>query len=263
VKSSVIPFDADVAAGIRAWRLWTAWAWLDTLQRYRRSLIGPFWMTISMALTIGGMGLVFGTLFRQPLTDFFPYLTAGMITWQLISGMVNESCTVFTLQDRFIKQLNLPLSIYPQRNVAKQFILFAHHFAIFVLVAVIFRSKVTVYTLLAPVGLAVLFLNGVAVSLFIGTLATRFRDIGPIVTNLVQLAFFVTPVLWKPELLGHRRYIADLNPLYHFVEIVRRPLLGELPSGLTMAVVLAITVINTAVALWFFGRYRKRIAYWV
>jgi lipopolysaccharide transport system permease protein len=250
-------------AAIKNWRLWTMWAWLDILQRYRRSLIGPFWTTLSMGLTIGGMALVFSTLFRQNLADFFPYLVASMITWQLFSTTVNESCTIFTGNERLIKQLNLPLSIYAKRNAAKQIIIFGHHLVIFVLAAVFLPVKVNFATLLAPVGIAILFLNGVWVGLLIGTLCTRFRDIHPIVTNLLQLLFFVTPVFWKPEMLGNHIYIATLNPLFHFIEIVRKPLLGEMPDAISIAMTLGITIIGGTLGLWFFGRFRHRIAYWV
>lgn len=255
--------DRDVLAGARAWRLWTTWAWLDMLQRYRRSMIGPFWTTLSMGLTVGGMGVVFGTLFNQKLSDFFPFLTAGMITWQLISTLITESCLIFIANERIIKQLNLPLSIYAQRNTMKQLIIFAHHFVIYIVIAFIFGIRINFATLIAPIGIAIIYVNGFLMALLVGTLCTRFRDIPPIVTNLVQLAFFVTPVMWKPELLGDRAYIAHFNPLTHFVEIVRRPLLGEMPDMISFIFVGVTTIVFGIVGLWFFGRYRHRIAYWV
>lgn len=260
---SLILFDEDVAAGVRAWRLWTRWAWIDMIQRYRRSVIGPFWATISMTLTIGGMGLVFATLFNQKISEFLPYLAAGMIVWQLIQVTLNESCYLFLLNERMIRQFNLPLTIYVQRHVSKQFIIFAHQIVAFVLVAAIFGSPVTWWTLLAPIGLAMIYVTGVFVSLLIATLCARFRDIPPIVANIVQLAFFVTPVMWKADLLRGKAFIAEFNPLFHFIEVVRQPLLGAPPTLLNYAVVTGSMVFLGAVSLAFFSRFRHRVAFWL
>jgi ABC-type polysaccharide/polyol phosphate export permease len=259
----LILVDDDILAGIRAWRLWTTWAWVDMIQRYRRSVIGPFWTTISMGLTISGMGLVFSTLFGQKISEFLPYLAAGMITWQLIQMTLTEGCTIFLLNDRMIRQFNLPLSIYAQRHVAKQFIIYAHHLVIFVLVALVFGIQVNFWTFLIPIGLALIFATGIAVSLLIGTLCARFRDIPPIVTNIVQLAFFVTPVMWKAELLGDKMFIAQLNPLFHFIEVVRRPLLGAPPTLVNYLVVVGSMVLAGFIALLFFHRFRHRVAFWL
>lgn len=255
--------DDDVLAGARAWRLWTTWAWIDMIQRYRRSVIGPFWATISMAMTIGGMGIVFATLFGQRMSDFLPYLAAGMITWQLIAMTLTESCMIFLLNDRMIRQFNLPLSIYAQRHVAKHFIVFGHHLIIFVLVAALFGTHVNFWTLMAPFGMALIFISGFSVSLLIGTLCARFRDIPPIVGNVVQLAFFVTPVMWKAELLGDKAFLAEFNPLLHFIEVVRRPMLGEPATLLNYTVVVAVTLGVSAIMLAFFSRFRHRIAFWL
>ena len=94
--------------------------------------------------------------------------------------------------------------------------------------------------------------------------SARFRDIPQLINSIVQIVFFVTPIMWKPELLRSRDpIIADFNPFYHLVEIVRAPLLGQLPSAKSYMAVLLITLVNVMIVGAFFARFRSRISYWV
>jgi ABC-2 type transport system permease protein/lipopolysaccharide transport system permease protein len=94
-------------------------------------------------------------------------------------------------------------------------------------------------------------------------ISARFRDIPQLVNSVVQIVFFVTPIMWKPELLQHRTYIADANPFFHLVEIIRGPLLGSVPDPKHYLAALIITLLNLVVAGLFFARFRSRISYWV
>jgi ABC-2 type transport system permease protein/lipopolysaccharide transport system permease protein len=116
---------------------------------------------------------------------------------------------------------------------------------------------------LATLGVAIICLNGSWISLLMGTLSARLRDIPPIATSLLQVAFFLTPVFWHPEQLGKRGLIVNFNPFRYFLDVVREPLLGGIISSTTWLVVSAITVAGSLVGFLFFARYRSRIAYWV
>jgi ABC-type polysaccharide/polyol phosphate export permease len=116
---------------------------------------------------------------------------------------------------------------------------------------------------LAPVGLALIALNGAACGMILGVLSARFRDIPPIVSNAVQLIFFITPVLWRPENLKSRVWVVDWNPLYYLLEIVRRPLVGESPPLSFWAIAIGFTIASLAVGFSLFARFRGRVAYWV
>lgn len=255
--------DPDIAAGIRSWRLWTTWAWIDTRQRYRRSVLGPFWITLSLGAWIVGLGVVFSILFGMKLEDFLPYVCAGMILWRLIFNMVNGGCEVFIGNEQIIKQINLPLSYYVFRLIAKQFIFFFHHIIIFVLIAAIFGVVPSSALMLAVPGLALLFVNGVWIALLLGMICARFRDVPQIVETVLQVTFFVTPVFWMPAQLGSKGVIAYMNPVYHFIEIVRQPLLGQPPTELNWIVVLVTTIVGAGVTAILFRRFSRRVAYWL
>jgi len=253
----------DLTRGIRSIHLWPMLAWMEIRQRYRRSVIGPFWLTISTGALIGGMGPLYGKLMGLDLATYFPYLAISLVLWQFISSMINESCTTFIAAEAYIKQIKLPLTVHVLRVVTRSLIIFFHNLVIVVIVLAFYPQPLGWGLLLVPVGWALIALNGVWVGVLLGLLSARFRDIPPIVGSVVQVAFFLTPVLWTRSLLGRHAWAADLNPFYHFLEVGRAPLLGHIPSATTWVAILLITFGGYAVAIAFFSRFRARIAFWV
>lgn len=254
----------DIMSGVRNWYIWMTMGWLDIKLRYRGSVLGPFWITISMSVTIAAMGFLYGTLFRIELHDYLPFLTLGFLAWQLISALIIEGCTTFVSVDRFIKQVHFPYSVYVYRLVWRNLIIFLHNLVVYVGVALVFRITPTPATLLIIPGLILIALNGAWVAMLLGMICARFLDMPQVFASLVQLSFFVTPVIWKPGLLrGRAYYFVDANPFHHFVELVRSPLYGQAPSALTWAVVVGMSVGGWLMTLLIFRRYRTRIAFWV
>jgi ABC-type polysaccharide/polyol phosphate export permease len=253
----------DLQDGISSIHVWSTLGWLEIKQRYRRSTLGPFWLTISTGAMIAGMGPLYSRLFNQDLSAYFPYLTVSFIVWLFISGLITDSCLAFISAEGFIKQVKLPLTIHILRLVWKNLIIFGHNFIIVLIVLLFYRQAWDWHLLLVPLGVLMIVVNGLWVGILFGSICARFRDIPQIVTSLVLVAFFLTPIMWKPETLGKYRWTADINPLYHFLEIVRTPLLGEAPNLLSWKVVIFITLAGYATMLLFFSRYRARIAYWV
>ena len=253
----------DVVSGLALWRLWVALGWNDILQRYRRSLLGPFWLTASMAIMVIALGVLYAELFHTPIHDFLPFLCLGLLIWNFLSSFLTEAGTLFTGAESYIKQIRLPYSVYVYRSCWSKLIIFAHNFVIYFGVLLYFEIWPGAAALLVIPGLIVLVFNGALASLCIGMISTRFRDIPPLIGSLVQIVFFVTPIMWEPKILQHKAYIADLNPFFHFVEIMRAPLLGNVPTLNNYLAVLMITAINIAATGAFFIRFRSRISYWV
>ena len=101
------------------------------------------------------------------------------------------------------------------------------------------------------------------VGLLLGLVSARFRDVPQIVASVVQIAFFLTPIIWKPELLPERALLLDLNPFFHFVEVVRAPLLGQMPGLTSWLATLGVTLGGWLVTLAMYRRFHWRIPYWV
>jgi ABC-2 type transport system permease protein/lipopolysaccharide transport system permease protein len=235
----------------------------DIRQRYRRSIIGPFWITLSMGIMVGALGLLYGTIFKQDMHDYLPFLAAGFIFWGLISSMITDGTRVFIGAEGLIRQLPAPLSVHVYRLLWSNLITFAHNVAIFVVVALWYGINPGWNVLLVLPALGLLFLNGFWLALLLGLLSARFRDIPLVVASVVQVVFFVTPVIWKANMLPGRALILDLNPFYHLIEVLRAPLLGHVPAVENSLAVIVVTLVGWAVALWFFSAYRWRLAYWV
>ena len=252
----------DVVEGACAFRLWGMLGWQDVRQRYRRSTLGPFWLTISMGALVGGLGVLYAGLFRMDIADYLPFVAAGLIIWGLLSGLITEGCAAFIGAEGIIKQVNLPLSVHVYRVVWRNLIVFAHNVAIYVAAAVIFSIQPGWTGLLVLPGLALLCLNGVWMGLLLGLVSARFRDVPQIVASVVQGAFFLTPIIWKPELLPDRAFVLDLNPFFHLVELVRAPSLGQAPGLVSWFAAAGITLGGWLVTLLMYRRYRWRIAYW-
>jgi ABC-type polysaccharide/polyol phosphate export permease len=253
----------DVLEGLRRWELWGTMGWYDVRQHYRRSVLGPFWVTLSMAIMVGTLGFLYGGLFSHSMRDYLPYLALGLIFWAFIASSMTEGCTVFTAAAPFIHQVNAPLSIYPFRLLWKNLIILAHNAAVFVVVAAVFGVWPGATGLLVIPALMVLCLAALSISALLGLLTSRFRDIPPIVTSLVQVLFFVSPILWKPEQVPARAIFVNSNPFFHLLNIVRQPLLGELPALSSWIFSLVLTLAIVLLAGFCFVRFRSRVAYWV
>ena len=253
----------DLVQGARARYLWGLLGWQDLRRRYRRSMLGPFWLTISMGVLVAALGTLYGTLLKLEIAEYVPFLALGFIVWSLISGLITDGCTAFISVESIIKQTNLPLSVHVYRIVWRNFLIFCHNAAIFVVVAALFAIWPGWTGLLALPGLVLLCLNGIWVGLLLGIISARFRDVPPIVASVVRILFFVTPIIWMPELMPGRALVLDFNPLYHFVELVRAPLLGQVPGFVSWLAVSGITLGGWLVAFVLLRGYRWRIAYWV
>ncbi|KXX66331.1 ABC transporter permease [Marichromatium gracile] len=254
---------ADVRNGWKHYELWGTLGLHDVRQRYRRSKLGPFWITISMGIMVLALGLLYGQIFGQDLHDYLPFLAAGFVIWGLISAIILDGSEAFIAAEGMIKQLNAPLSIYVYRKLWSALIAFAHNIWVFVGVALWFGVSWDWSLLWVFPALALLLLNGLWIGLFFGLLSARFRDVPLIIASMVQVLFFITPVIWKPEMLPGRALLLHLNPFYHLVEVIRAPLLGQPPALTNWLAVLLLAAVGWAVTLLFYSAYRWRIAYWV
>jgi ABC-type polysaccharide/polyol phosphate export permease len=240
------------------------WAWLDTVCQYRRSRIGPFWETINVAVMIGGLTLVSSAVFGGNVFGHMGYIGAGIIAWSAISAMITEGPNTFVRYGSLITSTNIDVEIYVARTVFKTLITFAHHLIIYAIGVVFLVVPLGWTSLLAIPGIVLVFFNGFWVVTVLAFICARFRDVELIVRNLLQLAFFVTPVFWDyQQVAGDRRFIVDFNVLFHFLEIIRAPLLGHVPSARNYLVVASVTVLGSALALLVSRRMQRELAFFV
>ena len=237
----------------------------DVKQRYKRSAIGAMWLTISMTVMIITMGFVFGHIFNTPLHDFFPYLASGIILWGFISAVLSEGCMAFIESEAMIKHLPLPYFTFILRLLWRNLLILSHNIVILPFVLWAVGRNFHVEAFLSIPGLLLLLINLMWIVLILATLCARYRDMPQIVQSLIQVIFYVTPVMWMRQTLPGEtgKILIEWNPLFHMIDVVRAPLLGDVPSLLSYAVTILMAVLGWIIAIQFYRRYRFKIAYWV
>lgn len=253
----------DFQEALAGYRAWTALAWVDIKHRYRRSVLGPFWITITMGVLIAGVGTLYGLLFKLPLRDYLPYIALGDIVWIYMSTAAQDGCGAFAASENMIRSIKLPFMTHVLRVVTRTFIIFLHGAVAYVPFVLWLGIKPEATWLMAIPGVIIIALMTVPLTTLLAVMATRFRDIQPIVSNVVQMAFFLTPIIWKPDMLGKHRWVADMNPFYHFIQLVRAPLMGQLPTSQTYVFCIASIVVLSMLAVLVFTAARRKISVWV
>ncbi|MDR6635011.1 lipopolysaccharide transport system permease protein [Phyllobacterium sp. 1468] len=258
----------DISSSVKNFRLAALLGWQDVAQRYRRSSVGAFWLTINMGVLIGALGLVFGTIFNSPMSEFLPFICVGLIMWNYFSSLVNEGCGSFISNSDTMLQLPIPFFTYILRTWWRNTIILAHNMVIFPLVLLIFGKFVNFNSLLFIPGFVLVSLNLLWVMIVLAVLCTRYRDLTQIVQNIMQVGIYVTPIMWMASNLpggtqSRLWLMLDLNPFFHLISIVREPLLGGTATPINWLISIAMAIVGWLIALLFLNRYRLRITYWL
>jgi lipopolysaccharide transport system permease protein len=253
----------DILDGLRLWRLACTLGWLDIKLRYRGSALGPFWLTLSTAVMVAALGILYSALFRIKINDYLPFLALSQVLWAFLSTLIADSCVCLTSSEALILSIRMPVSVHALRVVVRGLLILAHNVVVIVGVDVWFSLWPGAVLPLAIPGLLLWAVDAFAVALLLGAVGARFRDIPPIVASVVQIAFFMTPIIWKPELLKEKVWLLPYNPFYSLIEVVRGPMLGYLPSAMAwiMAVVYSLVLLGLTWRL--LVRARGRVTFWL
>lgn len=253
----------DWWAGTRNVELWSTLAWYDIVLRYRRSMLGPLWLTISMGAMLIGMGPLYSTLFNVPINKFFPHLTLGIITWQFFTSSISDGCQVFISAAQYLKQGEFSRSIFVWRSLARQVIQLAHHMILYLPVALWAGISFSANFFFVVPGILIVLVNLHAISIILGIVCARFRDVAQIVASVLQLLMFMTPVFWFPDNLPARAKFVLMNPLAQMMDVIRLPLLGAAPAPGTWWFLGILTVLNVTLAAILYTRFRRTLVFWI
>jgi lipopolysaccharide transport system permease protein len=253
----------DVVEGLRLWPLARSLGWLDIRLRYRGSLLGPGWLTLSTAVMIVSLGVLYSALFNTDVHEYLPFLALSQILWAFLSTMVSEGCACFTQAESMILAVRMPLFLHALRTLVRNVLVLAHNVVVLVGVYLYFQIDPGWTALLSLPGMALWVVDMLAICLLLGAFCARFRDVGPIVGSVMQIAFFLTPVIWQPAQLGLHQWMLPFNPFFSLLEVVRAPLLGYVPSHTVWKCALLYSGILCAVSWLFFVRARGRVPFWM
>lgn len=265
-KNAIILACVDYWQGLLSWRMWSYMAFADIRRRYRRTVIGPFWTTLNLAIFIISMGFLFSSLWKTNIEEFLPYFSSGFICWTLTATIITESCATFTSVEGLLKQIALPYASFSWLVLARNLLVFLHQIVIYICIAFIFHISVTAYTFLIIPALFLFFLTASWLAMLLGLLCARFRDVQQVVGSLLQISMFVTPIFWPVSQLGGgtRAYLlVNANPLYHYVSVIRQPLLGIAPSFMNWLVVGGITILGWALTMLVMSQKHRQLIFWL
>jgi ABC-type polysaccharide/polyol phosphate export permease len=252
---------------LRTWRNLRkgfSWAWLDVVCQYRRSRIGPLWETINVLVMTLGITVVSSAVFGSLVKDQIAYVGLGVIVWAVISALITEGSGTFVRNREFILSSNLSIDFYVGRTIFKTLITFAHHFALYFVGLAVGLLHPGWTSLLAIPGIVLVYVNGYWTVTLFALLCARFRDLELIIRNLLQLAFFVTPIFWDyRHIASDRAFIVDYNVLFYLLDVVRGPLLGEVPPLNRYLVLLGLAAAGYVVTFHVYRRMRRKLAFFV
>lgn len=252
--------------GFLCWHLWIHMATSEIRRRYRRTLLGPFWVTLNVAIFIGMMGLVFPILWHTNVKTYLPFFASGFILWSFVATSITEACGTFFDMRGLIKQIPLPYSVYAFTVVTRNVIILCHHLVVYVIIVLIFGVPINFNTVLFVPAMLLLCLTSSWVSILLGLLAVRFRDVKQVVTNFLQIAMFVTPIFWMPAQLGsswQAKLLVTANPLYHFVALARAPLLGQPPILMNWVAGIGVCILGWVFTMKLLGKYHRHLVFWL
>ena len=253
----------DMSLAVRQYRLALFLAWEDIRQRYVRTMLGPLWIVLSTGIWFGVMGFVMANLFHQNVATYMPFVVTGLLCWVLISTCISESTQVLVQSAPLITSFPIPIFTHYIRFVLRNTIIFLHNALILLIVLIIFPPQVNLYTLLVVPGLMIDLLILISLSIFLSLANLRYRDTHLAVASAMQILPFVTPIFWDKAMLENHRWIADINPFYHMIQIMRAPILGEAPPFLSWVIAGGLAATMLLLSMSFFIRYRHRIIFWL
>ena len=254
----------DIREGLQAHKAWRAFAANDVAQRHRRALLGRFWIVAAMGIAVGAIGSVYARVMQLPPASYVPFIAAGLVVWYLISAVLARSPTVFAGPEGFIKAVYVPKTFFVARLIYKNVIIFIANLVVVAAVTLIYPPEHIGGLIFFPIGLMLVIVNLFWITLILGTLSTRYRDLAPLTISVIQILFLVTPVIYQPDQLAQDlNWITYVNPLANLMSVLRDPLLGQWPAAIRIAICSVMGVFGSLVALLVFARARPMIVLWI
>ncbi len=256
-------FSTDIKPGIVDFHRWTSLALRDLKTAYRRSYLGIVWISLSTIITLLALAFVYSYLFPVTLSEYLPFLGVSYVTWGYISMSLTSSCHVFTGKQTYIRQQPLPLTVFILSRISVNTFIYLNNLAIALLCVLLIGDGFSWTMLILPASILIMTVTTFAMSMLLGVMTCRYRDVGQVISSLTLLAFFVTPVLWKPEFLSGRAVIANANPFYHYIELIRAPIIDHTIPYTSLLITLCLTSVFVVIGYLVISRKRNVIPFWV
>jgi ABC-type polysaccharide/polyol phosphate export permease len=264
-RTNLIKAWHDLINSFVYWRIFGVIGINDIKKRYSRSRIGQFWLTISLAINIFTLGIVWSYLFKMPIAQYLPFLAAGTIFWTYLSACIIEGTNLYITSSSYLRELNIPKLTYLNSLIVRNVIVLGHNILVLIPIYFFFSIPISIINIIfSVIGLIITSIFLFPVIIFVSLLSLRFRDLSNIIASTMQIMFYITPIMWKVNLMPERfqPYII-LNPFAVFLSICRDPLFSiNIPISYWLAAIIY-TILAWLVAFPFFSKFRARIVYWI
>lgn len=243
--------------------LWWRVSIEQTATRYRRTLLGPFWLASSTLATAFSLAIVFGGMFGGSISENLPFIMIGVVSWSLAGGVLPELANTFVTGSGVMQVQKLPVSFHAYLQMSRVLIGFLHQIiGLWILLIVLKLAVVPHWHLLLT--LPMLLVTGFFMSIPISMLAVRFRDINYMISFVAQAMFMLTPVFWRRTQVPPRlHWMVDLNPFAHLLEILRQPLMGHPAPTANLMASLAIMAVAGVLCVLSLTFFRRRVVFWL
>jgi ABC-type polysaccharide/polyol phosphate export permease len=251
---------SDLGAALRLRSVWWALASEDVADSHRRTVLGPVWPLLNYLLFVGTLILILGD--GGGKAHFTSYVAAGMLVWLFINDTLSMSVSLFAREEGFIKGTVLPISLYVLRQTLV--IAIRSFYALLGAIPVLLYGGMELTPALLSVvpAIAVLLLTAPAVGVLLGIAAAYFPDLRFMVVNVTRLLMFLTPVFWMPAGAGGwRGALYHWNPLTHYIDIVRQPMIAGTIAWNSWAITLSISALLSVAALVMLGKFNRQIVF--
>lgn len=253
----------DLVQSFKESRIWAALAMNDIRGRYRGSLLGPFWITLTTAAFVGGIGLLYAGIMRVPLEQYLPYLTTGVVIWNMIASGITESGDTFPIASGILKQTSISPLVFVWRTILRVIINFLHEVVVILVVLGIFHYLPHTRFLDLPLGFAVIILNLAWLSCLVAIISARYRDVPQIVRAIVQFLFFLSPVIWLPGAGRAAASVVKYNPVSYMLDVTRTPLLGGAPHPQSYLILVLLALFGGLFTFFVYASVRRRIVHYI
>lgn len=253
----------DLISPILEPNIWMTIGYLDVLQSYRRSFLGPIWITLSIAIQAFAMTFIFGALFGVPTKEYSQFIVTGLIAWSWLLSMLTESGNVFIVNAKYIKETAISKPILIWSSAFRLMIISAHNLILFAFLVVTGSIAFSYIHLFIPAIFLLYFLLSIPLTLIMGILFARYRDIPRLISSTIVILMFITPIFWKAEMLGGiRGKIVQLNPFMYLIEGIRKPMMGIYNES-EFLVFMAIFIVVWTVGIFVYKKYSNSVVFWV
>ena len=256
---------AECRVGASRWRIAHLLGSAELRRRYARSRLGQFWVTLSTLVSVVALGSVWTVLWQQPVDEMLPYIAVSLVIWAFISSFVADGMSIFIANAHYMLNQGLPVSVFVYGFVWRNFLIFAHNAVIVLLTTLIFGTLTFSGAAEFLLALVLTLITGFFTAFIVAMACLRYRDLIQVVSSVMQIAFYLTPVLWRPEFMkvDFAPALIAFNPFAIFLSIMRDPLLGRAVEAETWIAAASITAAVAAASLALIGLWRRRIIYWV